>query len=343
VPAPRVLRVLWCDLPSARSQWGGVKSRGPALLALVALGVLVGVLANALVSSGSKAAPRTSSTAATPQSDIAELASAATATKAPAPAVTYADGAYDRLERAITARSYVVLDADRDRVLLARNDRVRRPIASLTKIMTALLVIEDGNLNRKIKVPKVATQVVPSKEGLRLNHWYPERQLLYSALMVSANDSATALGYAAGDGSLAHFYRRMNEKARELGLTGTTYHSASGLNDRTNLSTALDQALLARVALRDPVFRQIVGTVRKVVEWPPPTYAKEWINHNRMLTTYAGTYGVKTGYTAKAGACLVVAAERGGHHLIGVVLDSRNIWKDMPRLLNAGFAKLGAA
>lgn len=319
----------------------GVRSRVPVLLALAAVGVLVGVLANALVSSGSKAAPRAAPrTAPTSPATVAALANAAIAPKRQAPAVRYAEGAYDPPPRPVTARSYVVLDADTGTILFARNDRARRPIASLTKIMTALLVIEDGHLDRKIKVPKVATEVEPNREGLKANRWYSERELLYSALMVSANDSATALAYAAGGGSLRAFYRRMNEKARELGLTDTTYHSASGLDDRWNRSSARDQAVLARVALENPIFRRIVGTVRKVVKWPPPTYAKEWINHNRMLETYRGAYGVKTGYTSKAGACLIAAAERAGHHLIGVVLDSRNVWRDMPRLLDAGFAKL---
>lgn len=304
--------------------------------------MLVGVLANALVSGGSQAAaPGTTSVVATPQTVVAEAAKVATASKAAGPELSYSARAYDqRAASKVSAKAFVVLDADRGQVLLARNDRQRMPIASLTKMMTAILVIERGHLNRKIQVPRSATKVEPNKEGLRFRHWYSRRLLLYSALMVSANDSAATLAYAGGDGSMARFYKAMNTKARALGLTDTTYRSSNGLNDETNLSSARDQALLARYALRNAVFRQIVDTHSKMVKWPAPTFAKEWINHNRMLTTYAGTYGVKTGYTSKAGACLVVAAERNGHHLIGVVLASKNIWRDMPRLLDAGFAEL---
>ncbi len=322
-----------------------VRSRLSALLALAAVGALVAVLVTVLVSGGSNA------TVAAP------VQAAATGTVDAAPAVveqprkevepgpeqvTYAPNATTKaFKPRLTADSFVALDADTGTVIIARREQVRRPIASLTKVMTALIVIEDGKLRKKIRVPKLATRVEPNREGLVAGRWYERRLLLYSALMVSANDSATALGHAAGEGSLRRFYRRMNRRARELGMTRTTYASASGLEDERNLSTALDQAILARAALRSPALARIVRTRRKLVKWPPPTHAKEWLNHNRMLTRYAGTYGVKTGYTTAAGGCLVVAVERNGHHLIGVVLASENIWGDMPRLMDAAFRRLG--
>jgi D-alanyl-D-alanine carboxypeptidase (penicillin-binding protein 5/6) len=121
-------------------------------------------------------------------------------------------------------------------------------------------------------------------------------------------------------------------------MTRTTYASASGLDDVRNLSTALDQALLARTALQNRTFASIVGTARYVTRWAAPTYAKEWINHNRMLSSAPGTYGVKTGWTTRAGGCLIIAQRRGGRSVIGVVLDSKNIWSDMTILLDAAFA-----
>ena len=173
--------------------------------------------------------------------------------------------------------------------------------------------------------------------------WYPRRLLLYSALLESANDSAEALAYGAARGDIDRFYERMNERAEELGMTDTVYHSASGLEDETNLSSARDQAILARDALENRTLAKMVRTRRKVVDWPPPTYAKEWVNHNRLLGSYEGAYGVKTGYTRKAGACLLAAARRDGHSVIAVVLNSRNIWRDMPILLDEAFARLDAA
>lgn len=321
--------------------------RARLALLVVAVGVSLGVVVGGVLSSApdaarpARASPEPAWSVSAPREPTAEPVAVEPA--AQVPRLLYAEDAY-RLDirPKLTAESFVAIDAEEGTVLIAHAEKRRRPIASLTKVMTALIVIEDGHLDRKIRVPKQATTVEPSREGLKAGRWYERRLLLYSMLMVSANDSAEALGYAAGGGSLARFYRRMNERARALGMTRTHYASTSGLNDETNLSTALDQAVLARAALRNPTFAKIVRTKRKVVDWPAPTYAKEWVNHNRMLVTYPGTYGVKTGYTSAAGACLVVAVERGGRHVIAVVLDSDNIWADMPRLVDIAFERIAA-
>lgn len=238
----------------------------------------------------------------------------------------------------ITAPSFVALDVASGRVLLARRETVRRPIASLTKVMTGLVVIERGALGARVAVTPAAIHVEDYREGLVAWGRYRRMTLLRSALMVSANDSATALAIDAGGGSLGRFYALMNEHARSIGMTGTTYASASGLDDVRNLSTALDQAVLARVALRNATFASIVGTARYVTRWPAPTYRKVWVNHNKMLTGAPGTYGVKTGWTTRAGGCLVVAQHRGGRAVIGVVLGSQSIWSDMRALLAAAFS-----
>ena len=257
--------------------------------------------------------------------------------------VAYAVDAREvRFKHPLSAEAYIAIDAETGEVLVAHHDRRRLPIASLTKMMTALIVIKDGALGRKIQVPKKATLVEPNKEGLVAKRWYPRKLLLYSALLESANDSAYALAYDAGGGSLAGFYRKANAKARGLGMTDTTYRSPNGLNDTTNLSSARDQAILGRAALQNDVFARIVSTRRKTVKWPPPTYRKEWVNHNDMLFTYAGTYGIKTGWTTAAGGCLATAVRRNGHAVIAVILDSNNIWVDMPRLVEKAFARIDA-
>lgn len=237
----------------------------------------------------------------------------------------------------ISARAYVALDAATGTVLAARRADRRLPIASLTKMMTGLLVIERGHLHERIVVPRLATLVEPSKEDLVAGRRYRRLTLLWSALLASANDSATALAWDAGGGSLQRFYDLMNERARRLGMRATTYASASGLDDRRNLSTAFDQALLAREALRNPLFARIVATERHWTRWAAPTVAKEWVNHNRMLSTYPGTYGIKTGWTSRAGGCLAVAVRRGDRQVIAVVLGSKNIWLDMPLVLAQAF------
>jgi D-alanyl-D-alanine carboxypeptidase len=238
----------------------------------------------------------------------------------------------------ISARSYVAIDADSGAVLLARRATRRRPIASLTKVMTGLLAIEHGDLRGRVLVTPVSEAVQDYREGLVPGRRYRRITLLRSALMVSANDSATALALDDGGGSLTRFYALMNTKARAIGMTDTIYASPSGLDDVHNLSTALDQARLARAALQNPIFASIVDTARFVTRWAAPTYAKIWVNHNKMLTTAPGTYGVKTGWTTRAGGCLIIAQRRGDRAVIGVLLDSRSIWSDMRILLARAFA-----
>lgn len=236
----------------------------------------------------------------------------------------------------ISADSFVAIDAASGRVLVARAAHERHPIASLTKVMTALLVIEEGHLRARVRVPRVATSVEPNKDYLVAGRRYPRLMLLYSALLGSNNDAAAALGFVAGDGSLDRFYERMTARARSLGMRNTTYRSASGLNDLTNLSTAYDQALLGRFALRNPLFARIVRTWRKAF----PTYGKVYVNHNKMLSWYPGTIGLKTGWTTAAGGCLATAVQRNGRTVIAVILDSDAIWVDMPRLVKRAFARL---
>ncbi len=241
----------------------------------------------------------------------------------------------------VLAPSFVAIDAATGRVLAGKGASTRRPIASLTKVMTALVAIERGSLESRIVVPREATQVEPFVEGLVPGRSYRRETLLWSALLASSNDSATALAIDAGGGSLAAYYGLANEKARALGMTATTYASASGLNDATNLSTALDQAVLARAALQNPTFAYIVSTRSHWTKWAAPTRAKLWVNHNKMLGTTPGTYGVKTGWTSRAGGCLIAAVRRGDRAVIGVVLDSPSIWTDMATLLDVAFNRLG--
>jgi D-alanyl-D-alanine carboxypeptidase (penicillin-binding protein 5/6) len=240
---------------------------------------------------------------------------------------------------AVAAPSFVAVDASSGRILAGRGERRRRPIASLTKVMTGLLAIEHGDLSGRLTVTRAATEVEPYREGLVAGRRYRRDTLLWSTLLVSSNDSATALAIDVGGGSLAGFYAAANAKARALGMTSTTYASASGLDDDRNLSTALDQAMLARAALQNPTFAQIVATRSHWTAWAAPTRAKLWVNHNKMLATTPGTYGVKTGWTTRAGGCLIVAVRRGDTSVIGVVLHSPSIWTDMAALLDVAFRR----
>ena len=239
----------------------------------------------------------------------------------------------------IAAPSYVAIDAATGRVIMGRNAYVRRPIASLTKVMTGLLVIERGQLSRRVRVTRRAVAVEPYREGLVVGAGYQRRALLWSSLLASSNDAATALAIDGGGGSLGRFYAAMNDKARALGMRRTVYASASGLDDTRNLSTAVDQARLARSALGVPLFATIVSTRAHRSPWPVPPHTKRWVNHNRMLGWAPGTYGVKTGWTRRAGGCLIVAQQRGGRRVIAVLLGSPSIWSDIATLLDRAFAR----
>ena len=246
-----------------------------------------------------------------------------------------------RFSPPLQAASAILVDADTGRVLWALRPHRRRPIASTTKIMTALLTLQRLPLHRLVRVDPAATEVPLVKEGLRPNERVRAWKLMYGLLLYSGNDDASALAYAVG-GSRREFLALMNAEARRLGLRDTHFNSPSGALDERNFSSAWDLAALTRYALRDPRFRRIVHTRFKRVSWSAPTYAKEYLNKNALLGTYPGANGVKTGYTTKAGHCLVASARRGRRELIAVVLRSGDEYGDARRLLDLGFRELGS-
>lgn len=255
------------------------------------------------------------------------------------PLPTYAPGARDVVfDPGLSAGSYVALDVDTNQILISGSDRQKRPFASLTKIMTVWLLAEAGEPNRKVPVSATAAGVEPNKDGLITGNNYPRETLLYSAMLASNNDAAAALGEDFG-GSFDGFYGRMNERAQEMGLVDTVYASASGLNDTTNRSSARDQAVVLATAIQNESFRTVSGTTQHSVSWPDDGSTRTYNNHNKMLTTSAGVFSGKTGFTTAAGGCLAIAATRGDTTIVAVILGSRSIWDDMPRLLDRAFAQ----
>ena len=202
--------------------------------------------------------------------------------------------------------------------------------------MTGLLAIERASPRRRVLITRPVTRVEPFREGLRVGERVPVWKLEYGLMLFSGNDDARALALAVS-GSRGRFVALMNATARRLGLRDTHYASPSGLVDDAGGSSAYDLAALARYALRDPRFARLVRTRTKRVRWPAPTYAKVYVNKNRLLTTYRGADGVKTGWTTKARHCLVASAHRSGTRLIAVVLGSPDAYADARRLLNFGF------
>jgi serine-type D-Ala-D-Ala carboxypeptidase (penicillin-binding protein 5/6) len=242
-----------------------------------------------------------------------------------------------RLRQPLLAASAILVDATTGQVLWQLHPHERRHVASTTKIMTALLALRKLAPDDVVTVDPSVPRVPLVREGLRAGERVPAWKLFYSLLLYSGNDDALALAIAAG-GDKWTFVRGMNAEARLLGLRDTHYSTPSGVVDADNYSSAWDLAALTRVAMRNPRFRRIVHTRIIHVSWAAPTYSKIYVNNNLMLTRYVGATGVKTGFTHKAGWCLVVSAMRGKVSLIAVVLDSGNMYADATRLLNLGFA-----
>jgi D-alanyl-D-alanine carboxypeptidase len=240
-------------------------------------------------------------------------------------------------------RAGLLVDATTGRVLWSDNAERRLPMASVTKIMTALIVDERTQPRDKVAITREAVTAPGSRVGLLPKGKRAQVEtLLYGLLLPSGNDAAVALAQHVG-GSVARFVRMMNEHARQLGLTCTHFASPSGIVDRGNYSCAPDLALLARDLLQRPRLARIVRTPQAVMPLPIRG-GRVWLSgHDPLLEAhYAGADGVKTGFTDAAGSCFVGAAHRNGHRLIVVLLHSPNVVGQSERLLDSGFAKLGA-
>jgi D-alanyl-D-alanine carboxypeptidase (penicillin-binding protein 5/6) len=232
----------------------------------------------------------------------------------------------------ISAHAAILLENTTGTVLYAKNEHALRAPASLTKIMTALLAIENGRLSDMVTVSRQAAGVWGSSAHLFAGQQIRLEDLLYGMLLPSGNDAAVAVAEHIG-GSLSAFVRLMNERARELGATRTHFTNPHGLDRPGHLSTAFDLAMLSRLALLYPLFADIVGTrSHSSADWN-----QTWRNTNKLLWSYEGTEGIKTGTTGQAGNCLAAAASRQGMQLIGVVLGSADRWSDTAKLFNYGF------
>lgn len=235
----------------------------------------------------------------------------------------------------IDAKTAVLQDLDTGQVLFQHRASARRPVASLTKIMTAVLVLERTRPTDVVTVSANAASQSGSVLGLEVGERITVRQLLFGLLLQSSNDAAVALAEHVAR-SVDRFVSLMNDRAQELGLAHTRFRSPSGLDDRGR-STAIDLAALTRTAFANPTFAEIVRKRFHTV--PAPSGPNRRIqNRNALLWLYPDAIGVKTGFTTPAGHCLVAAAERGGLRLLAVVLgDPADTFSDGAALLEHGF------
>lgn len=246
----------------------------------------------------------------------------------------------------VSAQSAVVLTADTGAVLFEKDGHTPRPVASTTKIMTALLALEAAQERGDplVDITQEMVAVEGSSMGLQAGDSISLTGLAAGMLLASGNDAANAAALYL-DGSLESFAARMNQRAAALGMEDTHFVTPSGLDGEDaqglgHLSTAYDMALLARAALEDQAFRQLCSSPSLAVEFAEPVKRVTYTNHNKLLAQYQGCVGVKTGFTKEAGRCLVSAAERDGALLIAVTLNAPNDWQDHTALLDYGFSQV---
>ncbi len=238
----------------------------------------------------------------------------------------------------LSARSAVLIECESGDIIYGKNENERLPMASTTKIMTALVVLESCSLSDVIKIPKEATGIEGSSIYMREGEEFSVEELLYALLLSSANDAATALALHTS-GSIDAFAEKMNEKAKELGLTDTHFENPHGLDADSHYTTAKELALIAREASRNAKFREITSTKKKIIRRESKESARLLVNHNKLLSQYEGCFGIKTGFTKRCGRCLVSGAERNGLSLIAVTLSAPDDWRDHKELLDFGFSK----
>ena len=229
-----------------------------------------------------------------------------------------------------SAAATAVMHVETGALLHAENADTPMRIASTTKIMTALVVLEHCDPGEPVEILPEYTAVEGSSMYLRAGETYTVQELLYGMMLASGNDAATALACHTA-GSIEAFAALMNEKAAALGLTNTSFRNPHGLDAEGHLSTARDLAALACCAMQNEAFREIVSTASKTI------HGQTYVNHNRLLRSYAGAIGVKTGYTEAAGRILVSCAQRGDTRFVCVTISDRNDWEDHARLLDWAF------
>lgn len=240
-----------------------------------------------------------------------------------------------KLDSMDSAASAALIEASSLQMLLAKNPSESLPMASTTKVMTALLTLERCDLDQVIAFPKEAVGVGGSCIYAAAGEKMTIRDLLYGLMLRSGNDAAVALAIHMG-GSLEGFANIMNERARLLGLKNSNFVSPNGLDREGHGASAYDLCVISAAALQNPDFREIVSTQYHTIQTDRRNiYVK---NKNTMLWDYEGCVGVKTGYTSKAGRCLIFAAERDGMLLVGCVLNCRPMFETAAEMLDFGFA-----
>jgi D-alanyl-D-alanine carboxypeptidase (penicillin-binding protein 5/6) len=240
-------------------------------------------------------------------------------------------------EPGVSAQAAILIDAESGRILYEKNSEQPLRIASITKIMTAVVALENGKLTDKVTTSNNAYRVEGSSIYLKLGEKLSLEDMLYGLMLRSGNDAAVAIAEHIG-GSLEGFIYLMNKKAEELGMTETIFNNPHGLDDHEeHYSSARDMAILTAYAMNNEDFAQIVGAKKWTAPLEGSKWGRDWHNKNRMLSKYPYAEGVKTGYTKRAKRTLVSSANKDGHRLIAVTLNAPDDWNDHISMFEYGF------
>ncbi|MGD6815703.1 serine hydrolase [Metabacillus sp. 113a] len=241
-------------------------------------------------------------------------------------------------EANVSAKSAILIEQETGRVLLSKNEHEKLRIASITKIMTAILAIESGQLDEEVTVSSRAVYTEGSSVYLQPGEKIKLRELVYGLMLRSGNDAAVAIAEHVG-GSLEGFVYKMNQKAEEIGMSHSEFANPHGLDDHENhYSTAYDMALLMKYAMKRPEFAEISGTEVHKSPNPSEKWDRVWKNKNKLLTSlYEYCTGGKTGYTKRAKRTLVTTASKDGLNLIAVTINAGDDWNDHISMYEHGF------
>ena len=239
----------------------------------------------------------------------------------------------------ISAKGAALIEQASGRLIYGKNESVKLPMASTTKMMTGLLAVESGKFDNVYTIPPECIFVEGSSMGLQPDEKISLRDLTYGLMLESGNDAANAIAILLG-GSISGFVDMMNKKAQSLGLASTHFQTPSGLDAKEHYTTALDLARLGAFAMNNATFVQIVSTQKIKITYNGIKNGRTLVNHNRLLGDCDGAIGIKTGFTKKCGRCLVSCAKRDGVTLVVCTLSDPNDWSDHKKLLDIGFSKL---
>jgi len=237
---------------------------------------------------------------------------------------------------AVSADSAILIEATTGRVLFEQNAYVKRPMASTTKVMTAILALEHCDLDETVEVSENASGVGGSSIWLEVGESMPLSDMLFGLMLSSGNDAAIAIAEHVA-GSVDAFVQMMNDKATEIGAYDTHFANPNGLPADDHYTTAYDLSLICAYAMRNAYFCEVVKTQYKTIPWEGHEWDRVVKNKNKLLWNYDCGNGIKTGYTDAAGKCLCAAARRDDMQLIAVALDAPDMFNDCTRLLDYGF------